>query len=548
MPFTFVEIEEHKTRRLLQLFAALIVLHAVSIVILLWGFHLFVGLPGRLSAGEMVVAIGLALIAALIHWTVSTRHLVDRVLRAVIARPLEPGDTYHDRLRNVVEEVSVATGGRLIEPYVVPTTAMNACAIADFSGRAAIAVTEGLLARLSRPRLESVIGHEAAHLASGDSLVKSVICGLFGLHEEGLKHLSGIMRRRWRLRGRAVVLILFVAAVLWVTNKVKRICELVISRTLEYRADAVAVRLTRNPLALAEALHVISKRWHGVGMQGESLALIFIADPVAQYLREEGPWASWLSTHPPMERRINFLLGMSHVQPEQFEQEVVARLRQGRVRQPVEPRRVTEAASGPWFVWLDGQWDGPFGLEALGDLSALSPETWVRREGDETAVPAMKDPEIFGLLKRRYDRGTSAQELSRSECPNCRLPLTRLLYEGVPLDECPSCRGCYVTQNQMTRIFAREDYEFPEGIKRLASTLPSVRGAERTHPPGMPPYHQPLPDRKCPACGSAVVRKFFTEAYRVEVEQCWACGLTWLDHEELELLQYLHEDRRPERE
>ncbi len=139
----------------------------------------------------------------------STDQLVERVLTAVLARPIDPEDVYHMRLKNIIEEVSVATGGsHQIEAYVMPTPAMNACAIADFSGRAAIAVTEGLLARLTRAQLEAVIGHEAAHVASGDSLTKSVFCGLFGLHEEALKRLSGLFSGRAGtsiLRGRGGV-------------------------------------------------------------------------------------------------------------------------------------------------------------------------------------------------------------------------------------------------------------------------------------------------------------------------------------------------------
>jgi Zn-finger nucleic acid-binding protein len=41
-----------------------------------------------------------------------------------------------------------------------------------------------------------------------------------------------------------------------------------------------------------------------------------------------------------------------------------------------------------------------------------------------------------------------------------------------------------------------------------------------------------------------VVRKFFTNAYLVEVDQCWTCGLAWFDKDELELLQYLYEQSK----
>ncbi len=548
MPFTFVEIEEHKTRTLVLLFFFLVILYTLSVIALVWGVRLFLGLPIRLSLSHVLAMLGLVLGGTAIHWVVSTDQLVDRVLATVLAEPLDAEDTYHGRLKNIVEEVAVATGGRRIEPYVIPTPAMNACAIADFSGRCAIAVTEGLLARLNRDQLESVVGHEAAHIASGDSLSKSVFCGLFGLHEEGLKRLSGVFSSRTGadlLRGRGGVLVVFLLVVLWMTNKAKRLCELLISREQEYRADAVAVRLTRNPLSLAEALHLISKHWRGTGAEGESLSSIFIMDPGEESLSErDGLMADLFSTHPPTKRRINALLGMAHLTPDEFERDMTSQPL--RPRQFVEPEPV-EGTPARWFAWLDGAWKGPLTLEELSGLQALTPSSWIRREHDATAIPASQDPPVLQALQRRYGRTEPSEHGAANECPNCRIGLTRVLYEGVPLDQCPACRGCYVTPDQMSRIFAREDYAFPESIQRLAKSLPTVRSPTRVvRKFGSLPYNRAMMNRQCPKCGAAVVRKFYTDAYLVEVEQCWLCGLTWLDQNELELLQYLYEERPPE--
>lgn len=42
----------------------------------------------------------------------------------------------------------------------------------------------------------------------------------------------------------------------------------------------------------------------------------------------------------------------------------------------------------------------------------------------------------------------------------------------------------------------------------------------------------------CPRCHVSLSRISY-----VEVEQCWMCGLTWLDSDELEMLQCLYETR-----
>jgi heat shock protein HtpX len=542
MPFTHVEIEERKTRNLSLLLAALVFLHTVSVIVLVIGVRLFLGLPWQVSGWQVAAMFVVALLAAMAHWSLAIPRLVERVLLAVLARPLDAGDTYHDRLRRIIEEVTVATGGRRqIEAYVIPTYAMNACAVADFSGRSAIAVTEGLLSRLNRAQLEAVVGHEAAHIACGDSLSNSAFCGLFGLHEEGLKRLSGLFTSRGGsrlLRGRAGALVLFVMAVLWLTNKAKRFCELAISRQQEYRADAVAVRLTRNPLSLAEALRLISRHWRGVGAQGESLANIFIMDPGTDSLSEQdGLLPDLFSTHPPTERRIELLLGMAHVDPGRFEEELSASVTRKHAARSPSPSPVATASS-QWLIWKDGQWCGPLGVEAIAQSTGLSPESWVRRLGEESATPASHDAQLLAILRSRY---ASAQESpSRMECPHCRIPLVAMTYEGAPIERCPACQGCSVDFRTAQKVLYRQEYDFPEAIKRLGESLLSVEGRSRL-PNGMPPV--PI-NRRCSQCGAAVVRKFYTEAYPVEVEQCWACGLAWLDAQELELLQYLYEKQK----
>ncbi len=547
MAFTFVEIEEHRTRNVLVLFVLLGVLYFLSIVALVWGSRLILGIPLRPSPGAYGSMLLVALLAACVHWLFSTHDLIGRVVGAVMAKPLEPGDTYHQRLKNIVEEVGVATGGRYrIEPYIMPTAALNACAVSDFNNRAAIIVTEGLLARSSRAQLEGVVGHEAAHIASGDSLARSIFCGLFGLHEEALKRLSGLFKGRAgtdMLRGRGGALVLFVMVVLWVTTTAKRLCELCLSREQEYRADAVAVRLTRNPLALAEALHLIDGHWRGVGAQGESLATLFIVDVGGDRLADtSGLVADWFSTHPPTHRRIEALLGMTSVSPKNFA-ELMAQHHQ-RPRTPVPEPAQTESPAR-WLAWGGEEWQGPFDLDALLALPSFTPSSWVRREGRVGAQPAYQDPPLLEALQRRYGQDGPVTPLPATACPRCHVTLTRTRYEGVPLDTCPACRGCYAMPDQVTRVLAREEFAFPERIRRLAALLPTdPRTRQRlVKTYGQYPWAR-MKSRQCPTCRSAVVRKFFTNAYLVEVEQCWMCGLTWFDPDELELLQYLYEQAK----
>lgn len=554
MPFTHVEIEQRKSRNIALLYLTLAGMYAGSLLVLTWAIGSLSGFGHALrGAGgaapgmtvRLLAIVGLSLIFSAGHWLASTDRLLARVLGAIGAHAADPRDTYHARFANIVSEVSIATGGRAIDPYVIPTTAVNACTAVDMDGRAAIAVTEGALARLSRAQLEAVVGHEAGHIVSGDSLITSIFCGLFALHEEALKRMGGFLDVEGRGSGQAhetgTPVILLVVIVLWLTQQMKRVCEMCISREKEYRADAIAVRLTRDPLGLAEALRLISRRWRGVGMRGESLSSLFILDPGAEPLSEqEGLVAELWSTHPPTVRRIENLLGMACVDPARFEETMSRWERRPHARRLPSPVP-TDSGQGQWMVWEHEQWIGPVSLAAAAGMLELVPETWVKRIGDPAVEPAHRDPDLLEMFRRRYAAADGS--LTNTECPNCRVGLASITYEGAPIDRCPACQGCYVDPDMLTKVFSREEYDFPEDVKRIGDLLLSLKGYLATRRRAKILVSS-SPRWPCPRCGAAVLKKFYTDSYLVEVEQCWECGLTWLDRGELELLQYLYERRQ----
>ena len=174
----------------------------------------------------------------------------------------------------------MATGGRKIEGMVIPTSAMNAFALMDFEGRSVIGVTEGLLARLTRAQLEAVVGHEAAHIVSGDCLATTVTTSLFALYSGLLKGLESVFRatRSSSRRGGGVLaLLIAVYVLLWISRGMSHLARMFVSRQREYRADAIAARLTRDPLSPAEALYTIAYRWRGAGLAAEELESIFMS-------------------------------------------------------------------------------------------------------------------------------------------------------------------------------------------------------------------------------------------------------------------------------
>jgi heat shock protein HtpX len=90
-----------------------------------------------------------------------------------------------------------------------------------------------------------------------------------------------------------------------------------VSRRREYLADASAAELTRNPVALAEALQRIEFAAEPTKSIKQGSAHLCIADPLGRAVTsKEGYWADLFATHPPMVKRISALRQMAYQQTE----------------------------------------------------------------------------------------------------------------------------------------------------------------------------------------------------------------------------------------
>ncbi len=92
-------------------------------------------------------------------------------------------DPLKQRLRNVVEEMAIASGVPVPQVYVLEREAgINAFAAGYSPANAAIAVTRGTLVNLNRDELQGVIAHEFSHVLNGDMRLSTRMIGLlFGL-------------------------------------------------------------------------------------------------------------------------------------------------------------------------------------------------------------------------------------------------------------------------------------------------------------------------------------------------------------------------------
>ena len=83
--------------------------------------------------------------------------------------PDQTRDPQLRRLRNVVEEIAIASGVPVPKLYVLEHEAgINAFAAGYAPSDAVVAVTRGALDRLNRDELQGVIAHEFSHILNGD--------------------------------------------------------------------------------------------------------------------------------------------------------------------------------------------------------------------------------------------------------------------------------------------------------------------------------------------------------------------------------------------
>ena len=220
---------------------------------------------------------------------------------------------------NVVEEMSIASGlGQMPKVYVIDDDAPNAFAVGYRPGRAAVAVTAGLLRRLNRDELQGVIAHEIGHIRNLDvrfmTMAGVMVGSIVIISDIFLRSLwFGAGRRsssRNRGGGQAQIILMVIAIVLAILAPLlAQMLYFACSRKREYLADASAARFTRYPEGLASALEKISRQ---AGRQSDDkkkanrvVAPMYIINPL-----QARSAAGLMSTHPPTEKRVKVLRSM----------------------------------------------------------------------------------------------------------------------------------------------------------------------------------------------------------------------------------------------
>ena len=233
------------------------------------------------------------LVAGIVLFYLFSPRMSERVvMRMFNGRRLAPSSA--PELGRIVQELSRRAGLTHVPTlYYLPQRMPNAFAVGT-GGQAAIAVSDGLLRRLSLEEVAGVLAHEISHIAHNDLSVMTLAgmirnltralsnVGLFLLFINLPMVLFGMTPVSWS----AIFLLIFAPTL-------AGLVQLALSRVREFRADVGAAQLLGSPRPLIAALHKMDQM--NRGLLGQLMPTV----------RLNGP--SLFSTHPPTPERIERL-------------------------------------------------------------------------------------------------------------------------------------------------------------------------------------------------------------------------------------------------
>lgn len=217
-------------------------------------------------------------------------------------------------LWNTLENLSLTAGLPMPKLYVIQETAPNAFATGRDPAHASIAVTTGLVEKLTKPEIEGVLAHELSHIQNYDTrwlVLVGVLVGSLSLLSNLFFRIGGGRRSDNKSSGGGIMMIVGIILLI-LAPIIGQLIRFAVSRKREYLADASGSLLTRYPEGLASALEKISAHDHDpVDRAPEATAHLWISSPYEGGNKGVGFFQKIFSTHPPIEDRIRILRSMN---------------------------------------------------------------------------------------------------------------------------------------------------------------------------------------------------------------------------------------------
>ena len=223
------------------------------------------------------------------------------VLRISKATPVskEQAPEYYDIVTRLCTKINIP----IPKLYVLDDTTMNAFATGRNYKHSAVAVSKGLLQKMTSDEVEAVIGHELSHIRNYDMRTMAIVSILVGA-------ISIIADLYWsstlvsRAQGKDTSgVITIIGTILSIFAPLSAFfIQTAISRKREYVADASSAQITGKGKALASALRKISMDVRLPKHFSTSTAHLYFSTPSRDSFMDR-----LFSTHPPIDERIKIL-------------------------------------------------------------------------------------------------------------------------------------------------------------------------------------------------------------------------------------------------
>jgi heat shock protein HtpX len=252
------------------------------------------------------VALAIAVVFLLAQYFFSDR----MALFAMHGRVVSPEEA--PELHGVIDRICAMSDAPKPRVAIADTDVPNAFATGRSRRTALVCATTGLLRRLEPQELEGVLAHELSHVAHRDVAVMT-IASFLGVLAGLITRVvlwGGLARGNDRDGGVGIALLL-VPLISGVVYVISFLLTRLLSRYRELSADRAGALLTMRPSTLASALTKVTGQMARIPTRDLRKAEPFNAFYFAPAFSSKESLTRLLSTHPPLERRLDQLARLS---------------------------------------------------------------------------------------------------------------------------------------------------------------------------------------------------------------------------------------------
>lgn len=223
------------------------------------------------------------------------------VLKMYDASPVNEDQT--PELYRLVSKLVKNAGMPMPRVYIINSDVPNAFATGRNPEHGVVAVTSGIMRVLNDDELGGVIAHELSHIKNRDTLISTVVASMAGVISwiGSMAQWAAIFGTRSDDDDNGGIVGLLFTII--IAPLAATLIQFGVSRSREYEADAEGGRISKNPLALANALIKIESYSQRSVMQKATpeTAHMFIINPLSNTGRT---MMSLFSTHPDTAQRV----------------------------------------------------------------------------------------------------------------------------------------------------------------------------------------------------------------------------------------------------